>query len=81
MHDKSPWIKFAAVLVVMALLIPACAQVAQVTPDGGDPGQGEPAPEQPVEAPPEQPPVEEPAAPAPTQAPVDGTGDYTAQGR
>jgi flagellar basal body-associated protein FliL len=80
MHDKSLWIKLTPILMVLAVLITACAstqQIAQVPPEEGDSDQGEPAPEQPVEPPPEEAPVEEPAAPAPTQAPVDSTGNVT----
>ena len=86
MNNKSYWITFAAVLMVMALIMTACASITQSTTGGLEAGQEEPAPEQPVEAPPEQEPVEpppeeapieEPVAPAPTQAPVDSTGNVT----
>ena len=92
MHNKSHWITLAAVLLVMTLALTACElpeEGIQRTPSGGEPGQGEPAPEQPVEAPPEPAPTEEPAAPeapaepaapAPTQAPAESGGETSAEG-
>ena len=74
MHKKSPWIKLAAVLLVLALAFIACDLPTggdQPPPSEGEPGQVEPAPEEPIEAPSEPEPTKEPVVPeAPDEPPA-----------